>query len=42
MDPAQLIKTQMGELIWNNAVLVSKVQELEDKIKDLDKPKDKK
>lgn len=28
-DPAQLLKTQMGELVWNNAVLVGRVQELE-------------
>lgn len=29
MDATQILKTQIGELIWNNAVLVGRVQELE-------------
>lgn len=28
-DPAQLLKNQLGELVWNNAALVARVQELE-------------
>lgn len=32
-DPAQLLKTQIGELIWNNAALVGRINELEAQLK---------
>lgn len=34
MDATQILKTQIGELIWNNAVLVGRIQELEAKLKE--------
>ena len=38
LDPAQIIKAQIGELMWNNAILSSELEKLK---KELEEKKDK-
>lgn len=34
-DPAQILKAQIGELMWANAILNAKVEELNKQIEEL-------
>lgn len=38
-DPAQALKTLIGELVWNNAVLVGQIQQLQEELEVLKKEK---
>lgn len=42
MDPANILKAQMGELIWTNAILSSQLDAAKKELEELKKPKEKK